>query len=153
MINSSHIICAQLSHSAFSAWTPISLPNCFNCLLYLLSFIVCTCSVITQVMFKKLDPSEDIHGRQQIKSSVQRSIRAKLVAQFPKLESIIDEVLPKKTQLTLIKWYYWSLCLQLAWTVYLCIRLITKLYFFRSLMMNCIPVYGPSIGTLRHFLE
>ncbi|CAZ80443.1 unnamed protein product [Tuber melanosporum] len=38
-----------------------------------------------------------------LKSSVQRSLRAKLVEQFPLLAPHIDEILPKKSQLSLLK--------------------------------------------------
>ncbi|KAF3160566.1 translation machinery-associated protein 20 [Orbilia oligospora] len=42
-------------------------------------------------------------GKTKIKSSVQRNIRQKICEQFPLLEPVIDDVLPKKAQLDLIK--------------------------------------------------
>jgi malignant T-cell-amplified sequence len=56
-------------------------------------------------MFKKFNASEDVVGRQNIKSSVQRGIKAKLVETFPKLEPCLEEIIPKKSQLSLVKWY------------------------------------------------
>ncbi|KAF8423350.1 hypothetical protein EV426DRAFT_633196 [Tirmania nivea] len=42
-------------------------------------------------------------SKTKVKQSVQRSLRAKLVEQFPLLEPYIDEVFPKKSDLELIK--------------------------------------------------
>ncbi|AMD20751.1 HDR008Cp [Eremothecium sinecaudum] len=53
-------------------------------------------------MFKKFS-KEDIHTRTKVKSSVQRSLKTKLVEQFPKLEPVIDELIPKKAELQVIK--------------------------------------------------
>lgn len=38
-----------------------------------------------------------------MKSSIQRTLKSKLVAQYPKLEPVIDELIPKKSQLEVIK--------------------------------------------------
>ncbi|KAK9459541.1 PUA-like domain-containing protein [Lipomyces oligophaga] len=54
-------------------------------------------------MFKKFSAREDIHSRTNVKSSVQRGLKTKLVEQFPELEAVIDEAVPKKGQLVLIK--------------------------------------------------
>jgi malignant T-cell-amplified sequence len=56
-------------------------------------------------MFKKFSPTEDVAGRQNMKSSVQRGIRNRIVDTFPKLEPYMEEIIPKKSQLTLVKWY------------------------------------------------
>lgn len=53
-------------------------------------------------MFKKFT-KEDIHSRSNIKSSVQRGLKSKFLEQFPKLEPAIDNVIPKKSQVILIK--------------------------------------------------
>ena len=53
-------------------------------------------------MFKKFE-KEDITGSQQLKSSVQRGIKAKLVEQFPELDTVIEDILPKKENFKLIK--------------------------------------------------
>ena len=54
-------------------------------------------------MFKKFSYSENVNGHSQVKSSVQRAIRAKILEQYPKLTPVIDEVMPKKTPLIQIK--------------------------------------------------
>ncbi|CAG8535036.1 9531_t:CDS:10 [Ambispora leptoticha] len=46
---------------------------------------------------------EDVSTQSQVKSSVQRNIRSKILDQYKQLESVVDEVLPKKTPLVLIK--------------------------------------------------
>jgi PUA domain protein len=56
-------------------------------------------------MFKKFNASEDVAGRQNVKSSVQRGIKAKITETFPKLEPYLEEIIPKKSQLSLVKWY------------------------------------------------
>lgn len=38
-----------------------------------------------------------------MKSSVQRTLKTKLVSQYPELESVIDELIPKKSHIELIK--------------------------------------------------
>ncbi|AET39514.1 translation machinery-associated protein 20 Ecym_4474 [Eremothecium cymbalariae DBVPG len=53
-------------------------------------------------MFKKFS-KEDIHTRTRVKSSVQRSLKATLVKQFPGLEEVIDELIPKKAEMQIIK--------------------------------------------------
>ncbi len=40
----------------------------------------------------------------QVKSSVQRAIRAKVLEQYPKLEAVIDDIIPKKGSIVLVKW-------------------------------------------------
>ncbi|CAI4431376.1 CEL_1a_G0014710.mRNA.1.CDS.1 [Saccharomyces cerevisiae] len=50
-------------------------------------------------MFKK----EDVHSSPKVKSSIQRTLKAKLVKQYPKIEDVIDELIPKKSQIELIK--------------------------------------------------
>uniref|UniRef100_A0A182QQW3 PUA domain-containing protein n=1 Tax=Anopheles farauti TaxID=69004 RepID=A0A182QQW3_9DIPT len=54
-------------------------------------------------MFKKFDEKESVSGVQQLKSSVQKGIRAKLIEQFPTIESHIDLVLPKKDSFRIVK--------------------------------------------------
>ncbi|CAG8454915.1 2894_t:CDS:2 [Ambispora gerdemannii] len=54
-------------------------------------------------MFKKFNFKEDVSTQSQVKSSVQRNIRTKILEQYKQLESVVDEVLPKKTPLVLIK--------------------------------------------------
>ncbi|RZF41897.1 hypothetical protein LSTR_LSTR005665 [Laodelphax striatellus] len=54
-------------------------------------------------MFKKFDEKESISGVQQLKSSVQKGIRNKLIEQFPLLETYLDTILPKKDTFRLVK--------------------------------------------------
>ncbi|KAI5962092.1 TMA20 [Candida pseudojiufengensis] len=53
-------------------------------------------------MFKKFS-KDDIHSRSNIKSSVQRGLRSNFVNTYPDLENAIDNIIPKKSQLILIK--------------------------------------------------
>eukprot|EP00922_Rhytidocystis_sp_ex-Travisia-forbesii_P006292 GHVS01009123.1.p1 GENE.GHVS01009123.1~~GHVS01009123.1.p1 ORF type:complete len:182 (+),score=28.98 GHVS01009123.1:122-667(+) len=46
---------------------------------------------------------EDISSQNQMKSSFQRSMRSKVLEQFPRLEPVIYDILPKKTQLAAAK--------------------------------------------------
>lgn len=41
---------------------------------------------------------------QQLKSSVQKGIRTKLLDQFPHLENYTDAILPKKDTFRIVKW-------------------------------------------------
>ncbi|XP_047003369.1 malignant T-cell-amplified sequence 1 homolog [Schistocerca americana] len=54
-------------------------------------------------MFKKFDEKESVTGVQQLKSSVQKGIRTKLVDQYPYLENYVDSVLPKKDTYRIVK--------------------------------------------------
>ncbi|KAI3414226.1 hypothetical protein GPALN_011684 [Globodera pallida] len=54
-------------------------------------------------MFKKFDSAEDVVGSQQLKGSVQKSIRAKLLEQYPDIEPYMDTILPKKENFKLVK--------------------------------------------------
>ncbi|KAI3403152.2 TMA20 [Candida oxycetoniae] len=53
-------------------------------------------------MFKKFS-KEDIHSRSNIKSSVQRGLKSNFTNSYPKLEGAIDNIIPKKSQVILIK--------------------------------------------------
>lgn len=53
-------------------------------------------------MFKKFG-KDDVHSRSNIKSSVQRGLKSNFVSQFEKLEPAIDVLIPKKSQVILIK--------------------------------------------------
>lgn len=54
-------------------------------------------------MFKKFDEKEHVSGVTQLKSSVQKGIRAKLLEQFPHLEDYMNQILPKKENLRVVK--------------------------------------------------
>ena len=48
---------------------------------------------------------DEISGTSQLKSSVQRGIRTKIQEQYPNIQPYIDEILPKKESIVLVKWY------------------------------------------------
>jgi malignant T-cell-amplified sequence len=50
-------------------------------------------------MFKKFTVEENVSSTSQIKNSVQRGIQAQIVSQYPKLEPIIEQLVPKKSML------------------------------------------------------
>ncbi|XP_063902446.1 malignant T-cell-amplified sequence 1 homolog [Zophobas morio] len=54
-------------------------------------------------MFKKFSKSENVKGATLLKSSVQRSIRSKVLELYPVIEQHIDCIFPKKCSLSLIK--------------------------------------------------
>lgn len=47
-------------------------------------------------MFKKFSPEENISSTSQVKNSVQRSITAQIIEQYPLLAEAIETILPKK---------------------------------------------------------
>lgn len=51
----------------------------------------------------RFDEKENISGFQQLKTSVQKGIRNKIVEQFPYIENCINDVLPKKDPFRLMK--------------------------------------------------
>uniref|UniRef100_A0A915DHA5 Queuosine 5'-phosphate N-glycosylase/hydrolase n=1 Tax=Ditylenchus dipsaci TaxID=166011 RepID=A0A915DHA5_9BILA len=55
------------------------------------------------VMFKKFDAKEDVVGSQQLKQSVQKGIRQKLLENYPSLDSVIEDILPKKENFKQLK--------------------------------------------------
>lgn len=54
-------------------------------------------------MFKKFDEKENISGTQQLKSSVQKDIRRKLIENYPAIEPYMDQILPKKENFKMVK--------------------------------------------------
>lgn len=54
-------------------------------------------------MFKRFTVDESVSGQSQVKSSVQRSIRAKILEQIPAVEPYLDDILPKKDKMVLAK--------------------------------------------------
>ncbi|EPR58573.1 cell cycle regulator protein [Toxoplasma gondii TgCatPRC2] len=53
-------------------------------------------------MMKKFS-LEEISSQNVAKSSAHRAIRAQILKQYPRLEHVIDDIIPKKTPLTLVK--------------------------------------------------
>lgn len=54
-------------------------------------------------MFRKFTLDESVSGKAPMKSSQQRAVRAALIAQMPKLEPYMEELLPKKEKAILAK--------------------------------------------------
>lgn len=54
-------------------------------------------------MFKRFTLDESVAGQSQVKSSLQRSIRAKILEQLPAIEPYLDDILPKKDKMVLAK--------------------------------------------------
>jgi len=54
-------------------------------------------------MFKKFDAKESIGNTNQMKSSVQRGVRSKLIEKYPNIEDHMDAIMPKKATVKLIK--------------------------------------------------
>lgn len=61
------------------------------------------CIEITGEMFKKFDEKEHVSGITQLKSSVQKAIKGKILEQFPQSEDYINQILPKKDLLRIVK--------------------------------------------------
>ncbi|KJH46110.1 hypothetical protein DICVIV_07842 [Dictyocaulus viviparus] len=59
--------------------------------------------IIPVRMFKKFDEKEDVTGATQLKSSIQKGIRNKLIESYPQIEPYLAEILPKKENFKLIK--------------------------------------------------
>lgn len=55
-------------------------------------------------MFKKFDEKESVSGTTQLKSSVQKGIRGKLIETYPHIEDYIENILPKKDAFKIVKW-------------------------------------------------
>ena len=55
-------------------------------------------------MFKRFSPETHISSNSKVKSSVQRTIRTKILEQYPALQEIAEEILPKKAPMVLAKW-------------------------------------------------
>jgi PUA domain protein len=54
-------------------------------------------------MFKKFHEKDDVIGQNPIKSSVQRTIRSTILKQYPALEPHLEEILPKKKEIVVVK--------------------------------------------------
>ena len=54
-------------------------------------------------MFKKFDEKESVSNVQQLKSSVQKGIRNKILELHPHIENYVDTILPKKEPLRILK--------------------------------------------------
>ncbi|CAG0890003.1 unnamed protein product, partial [Darwinula stevensoni] len=51
----------------------------------------------------RFNPKEDISGTLQLKSSVQKNIRSKLLEQYPHLDDYLEQIIPKKETYRIVK--------------------------------------------------
>lgn len=56
------------------------------------------------VITNRFDEKDSVSGIQQLKSSVQKGIRSKLLDLYPHLESHVDTIIPKKDAFRIVKW-------------------------------------------------
>jgi PUA domain protein len=61
--------------------------------------------IFNSYVFYRFDEKENISGFQQLKTSVQKGIRSKILEQYPYIENCINDVLPKKEPFRLMKWF------------------------------------------------
>jgi PUA domain protein len=61
-------------------------------------------------IFKRFNEKENITGVVQAKGTVIKQIRAKLAEDYPHIEDYLDDILPKKDNVRIVKW------LALLWT-------------------------------------
>ena len=54
--------------------------------------------------FLRFQAKESVSGVSQVKSSIQRGIKTKLVEQFPPIDDYIAQIFPKKEPLVVVKW-------------------------------------------------
>ncbi|KAK3724952.1 hypothetical protein QZH41_017159 [Actinostola sp. cb2023] len=54
-------------------------------------------------MFKKFQHKENVSGVTQVKSSVQRGIKAKIIEQYPPIAEYINQIFPKKDPMVVVK--------------------------------------------------
>lgn len=57
------------------------------------------------VVFLRFQAKESVSGVSQVKSSIQRGIKTKLVEQFPPIDDYIAQIFPKKEPLVVVKWW------------------------------------------------
>ena len=62
------------------------------------------------IVWSRFNHSEDVSGYNQAKSSVVRGIRAKIIECYPTLEPYINDILPKKEPVNIMKWFVVCVC-------------------------------------------
>ena len=55
-------------------------------------------------VFLRFQAKESVSGVSQVKSSIQRGIKTKLVEQFPPIDDYIAQIFPRKEPLVVVKW-------------------------------------------------
>ena len=64
----------------------------------------CMLMILIIVPLFRFQAKEAVSGVSQVKSSIQRGIKTKLVEQFPPIDDYIAQIFPKKEPLVLVKW-------------------------------------------------
>lgn len=55
--------------------------------------------------YYRFTEKENVSGIIQAKGTVIKAIRTKLIEDYPHIENYIDEILPKKDNVRIVKWY------------------------------------------------
>ncbi|KAJ0078972.1 hypothetical protein Patl1_22344 [Pistacia atlantica] len=90
--------------------------------------------------------SEEVSSQNQVKASVQRKIRQSIADEYPGLEPVLDDLLPKKSPLIVCKW-----CVTL---LLLLLQLLISQNHLNLVLVNNVPLFfnirdGPYMPTLR----
>eukprot|EP00871_Galdieria_phlegrea_P000236 jgi/Galph1/1212/GphlegSOOS_G6020.1 len=108
-------------------------------------------------MFKKLNATEEITSQVPVKSSVQRTIRAQILEQFPVLEPYIEDILPKKEKLILVKCHGHVNIISVNYGEPLFFNLRTGPYFPTLRLLHRYPTILPQLqvdkGAIKHILK
>lgn len=67
-------------------------------------FLVLRKMLLILLIIFRFDEKDSISGVQQLKSSVQKSIRNKITESFPPIQDFVDKILPKKDPFKIVKW-------------------------------------------------
>ena len=54
----------------------------------------------------RFDDKEHLTAVNNVKSSIQKGIRSKIIEQFPYLEDYLEQVIPKKDPMRIAKWWF-----------------------------------------------
>ena len=57
------------------------------------------------LIYYRFDSDTEVSGISQTKSSVAKGIRQRLLKDYPPIEPYLDDIVPKKEALNIIKWY------------------------------------------------
>lgn len=66
--------------------------------------MTCSVNILIFLFNFRFDEKESVSGMMQLKSSVQKGIRTKLLEQYPHIDKNIDSILPKKDSFRIVKW-------------------------------------------------
>lgn len=77
----------------------------FVCSLYISAYNFNFDNQRVLIFFFRFDDKEMVSGVNNAKSSVQKSIRNSVTENYPFIEPYLDQIIPKKGDLKLVKWY------------------------------------------------